>query len=255
MVGALGLTRFALAALDLGGVTAIAYAAKHSDAVSRLLLLEPWASGKRKYETSPTSLALSMNPAASDDWTVWPNVLGGIITGFRDPILAQQLAEAIRESTTPAQLATYLHTTQQIDVVDILASVTAPALVTHATDTVVGSLDLAREVAAGLRDARLLVTDSSLAWPAIRAFLVDDPGAWLDTPRRRSLASLGLSPRQVEVLRLIALGMTNREIADELVLSLRTVERHVADLYTRVGVRNRAEAVAIGVSLDAAAEP
>ena len=57
-----------------------------------------------------------------------------------------------------------------------------------------------------------------------------------------------LSARQREVLHLVAQGKTNREIAEALVLSERTVQRHIADLYARIGVRNRAEATAFELS-------
>jgi DNA-binding CsgD family transcriptional regulator/pimeloyl-ACP methyl ester carboxylesterase len=57
----------------------------------------------------------------------------------------------------------------------------------------------------------------------------------------------GLSSRQQEVLRLVAEGKTNREIAEDLVLSERTVQRHVADIYAKTGARNRAEATAIAL--------
>jgi pimeloyl-ACP methyl ester carboxylesterase len=254
VVGALGLSRFALAALDLGCVTAIAYAASHGDGVSRLILLEPWASGARKYAVTPTRVAHSMNPASGDDWTIWANVLGSLVTGFRDRDLAQQLADAIMESTSPSQLATYFRSTGQIDVVDLLPKVAVPALVTHATDSVVGSQELAREVASGLSNARFLVSDWSETWPAVKAFLLDDDEARPALSAPQIVNASALSRRQAEVLRLIALGRTNREIADDLVLSLRTVERHVADLYDKLGVRNRAEAVAIGLGIDSTAK-
>jgi DNA-binding CsgD family transcriptional regulator len=51
-----------------------------------------------------------------------------------------------------------------------------------------------------------------------------------------------LTERQVQVLRILATGKTNREIAEELVLSERTVEHHLASIYTKIGARNRAEA-------------
>jgi DNA-binding NarL/FixJ family response regulator len=57
-----------------------------------------------------------------------------------------------------------------------------------------------------------------------------------------------LPPRQAQVLWLIAEGKTNGEIADALVISLRTVERHVAELYAKIGVRNRVEAAAFAIS-------
>ncbi len=52
----------------------------------------------------------------------------------------------------------------------------------------------------------------------------------------------GLTERQVEVLRLLARGMTNREVADRLVISQRTAEHHVQDVYLRIGVSTRAAA-------------
>ena len=56
--------------------------------------------------------------------------------------------------------------------------------------------------------------------------------------------SHGLSPREVEVLRHLAGGRTNREIADELGISERTVDRHVSNLYTKLDVSTRAAATA-----------
>lgn len=53
-----------------------------------------------------------------------------------------------------------------------------------------------------------------------------------------------LSPREVEVLRLVAAGHTNHEIAERLVLSTHTVARHVQNIYAKVGVSSRAAATA-----------
>jgi DNA-binding NarL/FixJ family response regulator len=51
-----------------------------------------------------------------------------------------------------------------------------------------------------------------------------------------------LSPREVEVLRLVAAGRTSKEVADDLVLSVRTVERHISHIYEKIGARCRADA-------------
>jgi DNA-binding NarL/FixJ family response regulator len=56
----------------------------------------------------------------------------------------------------------------------------------------------------------------------------------------------GLSPREREVLALIATGATNAEIAERLFLSPHTVKEHTSALYRKLGVRNRAEAVQRG---------
>jgi HD-GYP domain-containing protein (c-di-GMP phosphodiesterase class II) len=52
----------------------------------------------------------------------------------------------------------------------------------------------------------------------------------------------GLTQRQVEVLRLVAVGLSNREIARRLVISPRTAEHHVQDIYLRIGATSRAAA-------------
>jgi DNA-binding NarL/FixJ family response regulator len=54
----------------------------------------------------------------------------------------------------------------------------------------------------------------------------------------------GLSAREVEVLRLVAAGLTNRAIADALTISERTVDRHVSNIFTKLDVSTRAAATA-----------
>jgi pimeloyl-ACP methyl ester carboxylesterase/DNA-binding CsgD family transcriptional regulator len=83
--------------------------------------------------------------------------------------------------------------------------------------------------------------------PAIDEFL-KRLQAGPDTTKVRE-QTVRLSPRQTEVLRLIMDGKTTREIADCLVLSDRTVERHIGELYARIGARNRSEATAYGLTV------
>jgi DNA-binding NarL/FixJ family response regulator len=57
--------------------------------------------------------------------------------------------------------------------------------------------------------------------------------------------AFGLTPRELEVLALLARGMTNREIADALVISAKTVGIHVSHILAKLGVASRVEAAAI----------
>jgi DNA-binding NarL/FixJ family response regulator len=57
----------------------------------------------------------------------------------------------------------------------------------------------------------------------------------------------GLTPRELEILRAVAAGKSNREIASTLVLSVHTVERHIANIYRKIDARNRAEATAFAL--------
>ena len=60
-------------------------------------------------------------------------------------------------------------------------------------------------------------------------------------------AEIPLSPREREVLALVSEGASNKDIASILVISLNTVERHLANIYTKLGIRGRAEAAAYAV--------
>jgi DNA-binding NarL/FixJ family response regulator len=57
----------------------------------------------------------------------------------------------------------------------------------------------------------------------------------------------GLTEREVQVLRLIAAGKSNREIGDTLVISVRTVERHIGNIYYKIGARGKADATAYAI--------
>ena len=61
-----------------------------------------------------------------------------------------------------------------------------------------------------------------------------------------ALRARGVTSREVDVLKLVAAGRTNKEIAEELFLSPKTVERHLSSLFTRLDVANRQELAADG---------
>ena len=86
--------------------------------------------------------------------------------------------------------------------------------------------------------ARAQFDELGMAWWSERA---------RELGRRLAAAALhpnGLTTREVEILRLLAQGARNKEIAAELVLSVHTVERHLANIYVKISARNRAEATA-----------
>jgi ATP/maltotriose-dependent transcriptional regulator MalT len=60
------------------------------------------------------------------------------------------------------------------------------------------------------------------------------------------LASLGVTPRELEILELIASGLSNREIADKIFVSENTVKTHSSRLFDKLGARRRTQAVQLG---------
>jgi DNA-binding NarL/FixJ family response regulator len=70
------------------------------------------------------------------------------------------------------------------------------------------------------------------------------------TGKAAATAAHGLSPRELEVLRLVASGKSNREIAGILVISEHTVARHVQNIFTKLGVPSRTAAGAFAFEHD-----
>ena len=104
------------------------------------------------------------------------------------------------------------------------------------------------KVAARAANARFVPMDGDIVYGDAGQGLaaIGDFIASLPADGARSLPpsqpAAGLSQREVEVLRLLAAGRSNQQIADELVISVNTVNRHVSNVYAKTGVANRAEA-------------
>jgi non-specific serine/threonine protein kinase len=92
---------------------------------------------------------------------------------------------------------------------------------------------------AGWSEGRTLGRDAAVA--RAQALLHTIP---VVEPTRATHPAAGLTARELEVLRLVAAGQSNAEIAETLVLSVHTVERHVANIFAKLGAHNRAEAAA-----------
>jgi HD-GYP domain-containing protein (c-di-GMP phosphodiesterase class II) len=91
-------------------------------------------------------------------------------------------------------------------------------------------------------------TSGLLDADAVSAVL-DEAGHGRGT-RTRTLRPAGLSQREVEVLRLVARGLSNPQIAEQLVLSRRTVEHHVQHIYTKIGFSTRPAAALFAIQHD-----
>ena len=79
VVGHLGLRRFALGGVSVGTATAIAYAVENHAAVSRLVLLSPWASGARSLQIPELRAAYSAAATGEREWKVFANILASVV--------------------------------------------------------------------------------------------------------------------------------------------------------------------------------
>jgi DNA-binding CsgD family transcriptional regulator len=153
-----------------------------------------------------------------------------------------------KDSITQADWLTIRRLTDTSSVADLLPRLVTPTLVLHPRDSLNMPPRESQELAARIPDSQMVLIDGATplgdASQGMRA--IDEFLATLEERSNRDepLPALpgNLSSRQLEVLRLIGMGKTNREIATTLILSERTVERHVADVYAKIGAANRAQA-------------
>jgi DNA-binding NarL/FixJ family response regulator len=90
--------------------------------------------------------------------------------------------------------------------------------------------------------AERVATDADRLWRNGSRLTVDDAIALaFGTTRPRTSQALGISTREIDVVRLVAEGLSNKEIARRLHLSVRTVETHVRHVLTKTGMVNRTQ--------------
>ena len=90
---------------------------------------------------------------------------------------------------------------------------------------------------------RVVAAGEALLAPTVTRRLIAEFAARPATDRPRPTALNGLTPRETEVLRLIARGRSNQEITEELVVAEQTVKTHIGRILAKLGLRDRAQAV------------
>jgi pimeloyl-ACP methyl ester carboxylesterase/DNA-binding CsgD family transcriptional regulator len=230
-----------------GGCAAIAFAARFPERVDRLLLCGAYADGS---SITTREVQESVASAVRSHWGLGSRVLADIFLGESDSAEQERLARYQRVAASPETAAALLELTYRNDVRAELRHVQAPTLVVHRRGDRAIPYHLGRELAAAIPGATLVPLDGSahLPWTgdwqagsrALRSVLAPEAPARL----AREPAAALLSSREREVLALIANGLTDQEIAEQLFLSPHTVHRHVANIRHKLGRGSRTAAVA-----------
>ncbi|GAA2598542.1 response regulator transcription factor [Winogradskya consettensis] len=92
---------------------------------------------------------------------------------------------------------------------------------------------------------RVVAAGEGLLAPSVTRTLIEEFASRPHADRPRATALNGLTPRETEVLRLIARGLSNQEIAAALVVAEQTVKTHVGRVLAKLGLRDRAQAVVL----------
>jgi len=255
VVDDVGLDRFDLLAMAQGGPVAIAYAARHPDRVSRLAFYGSY-SGQQSKDPDEVEMDDTLDALIKVGWARPDSAFRRVFTSLMIPGATEEqhvwLDELQRNATSADTARTSRRQRLATDASHLLDQITAPTLVLHSRGDRMNDFSEARYLASHIAGARLVALDSvnhivledEPAWSTfqreLRAFLDEaapPPAASATATATASLDSL--SHREREILALAARGLDNDEIADELVLSTRTVERHLSNVYGKLDLHGR----------------
>ena len=181
------------------------------------------------------------------NWSLAAQMLAGLIVPHASGDEIAALSRYQRHSAEADVAAAFLDLELHADARPFLPNVTMPALVLHRRGDRTVPISRGRELAALLPNARFVALSGDSHLPH-----VDDQrevqralaGFLDDTALAEANGDSPLSSREAEVLRLVAAGLSYREIAGSLVLSEHTVHRHVANILRKLTQSSRAAAAA-----------
>lgn len=266
VVDAAGLDRFALLGVSTGTAVAVAYAARHPERLTHLVLYGGYARGRTLRGAGERRLQEALVAAISAGWTDPDPTFRHLFSMLFLPAgTAEQMGwydDMQRQSTSAATAVRIYNARGRLNLVDLAAQVRTRTLVVHTAGDRVVPVDEGRLLATLLPEARLVVLESA------NHILLSDEPAWtsfvselrgfLGTERATARLGVGvdeLSRRELEVLELVAAGLTNEAIAERLSLSVRTVERHLTNTYIKLRVSGKAGRAAAAARFSEARRP
>ena len=246
----LRLARVTLMGVSCGGCTAVSFAARWPERVDRLVLYGSYPDG---HALGPPEARRGMVDLVRSHWGLGSRLLADMFGPSWSPAERTAFTASQRACADAQVAAGLLELIYETDVRDDLPRVRAPALVVHREHDRAMRLRGAREVAALLPRAELVTLpgDAHLPWHGdgdavlrtVAAFLgIKAPPVPVTDPDAGVLEEL--SAREREVLGLVALGLSDTQIAERLVISPHTVHRHVANILAKLRLPTRAAAAA-----------
>jgi len=191
VVDAAGIERFPLLGISQGCAVSIAYAVRHPERVSRLILYGGYAKGRLKRGSQANreeeaALAILIRQGWGQENPAFRQIFTSLFIPDATPEQAQWFNDLQRITTSPENAVRIRRAIGEIDVSDLLSQVAAPTLVLHCRDDAVGPFDLGRRMAAGIPGARFvalegrnhMMLEDEPAWPRflreVESFLAED---------------------------------------------------------------------------------
>ncbi len=259
VVDQLGLERFSLFGMSQGAAVAIAYASRYPERVSHLVLLGAYARGRLHQElvSQHRDMAETLVDVIRLGWTRDNPAFRQVFTTMLIPEGTREeqhcLNELARLSTSPSNAVAIRNVLYRIDVTPLAQKLDVPTLVLHAHGDEFVEFNEGRHLAALIPSARFVPLDSRnhvllKSEPAWQHFLTE-VRTFLASPIGKSRTPVGafnatsLTRSEHEVLTYVARGLANHAIATALGKSEKTVRNQVSSIFSKLGVRTRAEAI------------
>ena len=235
----LRLRRFALYGPSHGGPIALEFAHRHPGRVSHLVLYATMAGGliDRAAWESFRGFILA-------DWDLSSRAAASMMVVGGAPSDLDAMVQLMKTSASPETAVALQDAFFDRDSTPPLGELRVPTLVLQRRGDPVIPAEEARTLAGQIPGARLELLDGEA-----HVDCVGDSTTVADRVCEFTSGGVGgpsaqLSAREAEILELVAAGSSNADAAEQLVLSVRTVERHLLNAYRKLGVRGRAEAAA-----------
>ena len=250
---------FPLLGISQGGPICVAYAVKHPERVSHLVLYGAYARGAyRRGDPDRESFYRAMIDLVRLEWGSENPTFRQVFTSrFIPDGTDEQLGwfnELCRKTLTPERAARLLESRATLDVTALLGKVQTPTIVLHASGDAVAPITEGHLLAAEIPGAQFVELDSK------NHILLENEPAWerfcdevlnfieiKGASRGEDPAFALLSSREREVLTLITEGLGNAQIAERLSISEKTVRNHVSNLFDKLGVWTRAQAIVFAI--------
>ena len=239
--------------ISQGGAACIMYAVAHPERVSRMILYGAYARGVARRGDPDAARAYQAIAELSRLWgSDNPSFRQVFTSRFAPDATTEQLQwfnDLCRKTTSPAIARTLLEARAHVDVTHLLEQVRVPTLVIQSRDDHITSLEEARLLASRIPGAEIVELDSKNhvllehepAWGRFCDAVLDFTG--VQPAGAGGSAFDALSRREREVLALVADGLSNGEIAERLHISDKTVRNHLSNVFDKLGVWTRAQAI------------
>ncbi len=248
---------FALLGISQGAAACLGYAARHPERVSHLLLYGAYARGwSRRGDPDAARAFQAIADLARFGWGKDNPAFRQVFTSrFIPGATSEQMGwfnDLCRKTTSPRMAADLMLARGTIDVVPYLERIRTPTIVIHGRDDQAIPIAEGRLIASGIAGAQFVELDSrnhillesEPAWERFCAVVLEFLGREAG-PLAEDAVFSSLTPREREVLALLTDGLGNAAIAGRLSLSEKTVRNHVSNVFDKLGVWTRAQAIVL----------